>query len=150
MEEIKGIIKAVCVSEKRGVEKRAVEKVRLILNHGIEGDAHAGNWHRQVSLLSYDKVKAFNEKGANVGHGAFGENVVVEGIDFKNLPVGTIFTAGEVKLRMTQIGKECHSHCAIYKRMGECIMPHEGVFAEVLREGTLQAGDVMYGEMPAS
>mgnify|MGYP001126494426 CR=1 FL=1 len=101
-----------------------------------------------TGLLSYDKVKAFNEKGANVGHGAFGENVVVEGIDFKNLPVGTIFTAGEVKLRMTQIGKECHSHCAIYKRMGECIMPH--VFAEVLREGTLQAGDVMYGEMPAS
>ena len=150
MEEIKGIIKAVCVSEKRGVKKRAVEKVRLILNHGIEGDAHAGSWHRQVSLLSYDKVKAFNEKGANVGHGAFGENVVVEGIDFKNLPVGTIFTAGEVKLRMTQIGKECHSHCAIYKRMGECIMPHEGVFAEVLREGILQAGDVMYGEMPAS
>ncbi len=150
MEEIKGIIKAVCVSEKRGVKKKAVEKVRLILNHGIEGDAHAGSWHRQVSLLSYDKVKAFNEKGANVGHGAFGENVVVEGIDFKNLPVGTIFTAGEVKLRMTQIGKECHSHCAIYKRMGECIMPHEGVFAEVLREGILQAGDVMYGEMPAS
>lgn len=150
MEEIRGTVKAVCVSEKRGVEKNAVEEVHLVLNHGIEGDAHAGDWHRQVSLLSYDKVRAFNERGANVGHGAFGENVVVEGIDFKNLPVGTVLTAGKVKLKMTQIGKECHAHCAIYKRMGECIMPREGVFAEVIQEGTLRAGDVMYAKLPTA
>ena len=130
-----GTVKAVCTSEKKGTEKQAVERIHVCPNHGIDGDAHGGNWHRQVSLLSYDKVKAFNQRGANVGHGAFGENLVVEGVDFKTLPVGSRFLVGTAELRMTQIGKECHSHCAIYKRMGECIMPHEGVFAEVLKEG---------------
>ena len=110
-------------------------------DHGIDGDAHAGNWHRQVSLLSYDKVREFNERGAGVGHGAFGENLVVEGIDFKSLPVGSRFVVGTAELQMTQIGKECHSHCAIFKRMGECIMPREGVFAEVVREGDICPGD---------
>lgn len=136
-----GTVKAVCISEKKGTEKQAVERIHVRPNYGIDGDAHAGNWHRQVSLLSYDKVKAFNQRGANVGHGAFGENLVVEGIDFKTLPVGSRFLVGTAELRMTQIGKECHSHCAIYKRMGECIMPHEGVFAEVLKEGDIAAGD---------
>ncbi len=136
-----GTVKAVCTSKKKGTEKQAVERIHVRPNHGIDGDAHGGNWHRQVSLLSYDKVKAFNQRGANVGHGAFGENLVVEGVDFKTLPVGSRFLVGTAELRMTQIGKECHSHCAIYKRMGECIMPHEGVFAEVLKEGDIAAGD---------
>lgn len=136
-----GIVKAVCISEKKGTEKHGVDRVHVRPNHGIEGDAHAGNWHRQVSLLSYDKVREFNEKGANVDHGAFGENLVVEGIDFKSLPVGSRFLVGTAELKMTQIGKECHSHCAIFKRMGECIMPHEGVFAQVEKEGDISVGD---------
>lgn len=149
MDTLKGIVQAICISEKRGIEKTEIEKAHLIKDFGIEGDAHAGKWHRQVSLLSYDKVKAFNERGAAVGHGAFGENFVVEGLDFRNLPVGSIIEVGTAKLRMTQIGKECHSHCAIYQRMGECIMPHEGVFAEVLEDGEVQKGDEMTVTLPA-
>ena len=145
---ITGIVKAVCISEKKGTEKHNVNSVHLKPHHGIVGDAHAGDWHRQVSLLSYDKVKEFNEKGADVDHGAFGENLVVEGIDFKSLPVGSYFLAGTAKLKMTQIGKECHSHCAIFKRMGECIMPHEGVFAQVEQEGDISVGDELTVVLP--
>lgn len=148
MEKLEGIVKAVCISEKKGTEKHAVEQVHVRPHHGIDGDAHAGNWHRQVSLLSYDKVQAFNERGANVGDGAFGENLVVSGLDFKKLPVGSILKVGSAVLKMTQIGKECHSHCAIYKRMGECIMPREGVFAEVIEEGDIHPGDVMEVSLP--
>lgn len=143
-----GTVKAICISEKRGIEKKNVHTGHFIPNFGIEGDAHAGNWHRQVSLLSYDKVQEFNERGANVDHGAFGENLVVEGIDFKHLPVGSLIKAGTATLRMTQIGKECHTHCAIYHRMGECIMPHEGVFAEVIEEGDISEGDTVTVELP--
>ncbi len=143
-----GIVRAICISERRGVEKHTVPSAHFIEAYGIEGDAHAGNWHRQVSLLSYDRVKEFNERGADVVDGAFGENLVVEGLDFRNLPVGTKLTAGNVVLRMTQIGKECHTHCAIYQRMGECIMPRQGVFAEVIQGGTIQQGDAMTVELP--
>lgn len=143
-----GRVHAICVSEKRGTEKHAVEKASFKINHGIVGDAHAGNWHRQVSLLSYDKVLDFNKRGADVKDGAFGENLVVEGIDFRSLPVGTVLKCNDVILKMTQIGKECHSHCAIYKRMGECIMPKQGVFAEVIKEGTITVGDMMSVELP--
>ena len=132
---------AVCISEKRGTQKKNIEKVRLIENFGLEGDAHGGNWHRQVSLLSYEKVRAFEEKGISVEDGAFGENLLVEGFDFKTLPVGTRFRCGEVLLEMTQIGKECHSHCEIYQAVGDCIMPREGVFARVLHGGMIQIGD---------
>ena len=132
-----------CISEKRGTQKKNIEKVRLIENFGLEGDAHGGNWHRQVSLLSYEKVRAFEEKGISVEDGAFGENLLVEGFDFKTLPVGTRFRCGEVLLEMTQIGKECHSHCEIYQAVGDCIMPREGVFARVLHGGMIQIGDVM-------
>lgn len=145
-----GIVKAICISDIRGIERHTIPEGHFIPDFGIEKDAHAGKWHRQVSLLSYDKVKAFNERGANVGDGAFGENLVVEGLDFRNLPVGTTFYAGTAVLRMTQIGKECHSHCAIYQRMGECIMPREGVFAEVIKEGIIRPGDEMRAEMPAA
>lgn len=144
-----GVVKAVCISDRKGIEKRAIEEGHFLVDFGIEGDAHGGKWHRQVSLLSYDKVKAFNERGANVDDGAFGENLVVEGLDFRALPVGTRLYAGTAQLVMTQIGKECHSHCAIYKRMGECIMPKEGVFAEVMKEGIIRPGDEMRIELPA-
>lgn len=138
-----GKIMAVCISEKRGKQKKNIEKVRLIENFGLEGDAHGGNWHRQVSLLSYEKVRAFEEKGISVEDGAFGENLLVEGFDFKTLPIGTRFRCGDVLLEMTQIGKECHSHCEIYQAVGDCIMPREGVFARVLHGGEIQIGDEM-------
>ncbi|MBS5140522.1 MAG: MOSC domain-containing protein [Clostridium sp.] len=138
-----GKIMAVCISEKRGTQKKNIEKVRLIENFGLEGDAHGGNWHRQVSLLSYEKVRVFEEKGISVEDGAFGENLLVEGFDFKTLPVGTRFRCGDALLEMTQIGKECHSHCEIYQAVGDCIMPREGVFARVLHGGMIQIGDEM-------
>jgi molybdenum cofactor synthesis domain-containing protein len=145
---MQGIVRAVCISDKRGVQKRNVDTVRLELGWGIDGDAHGGDWHRQVSLLSYDKVQDFNAKGADVSHGDFGENIVVEGIDFKNLPVGTRLVCGKAALEITQIGKECHTHCQIYHRMGDCIMPREGVFARVMAGGVITAGDVMEAVMP--
>lgn len=145
---LQGIVEALCISEKRGTEKHAVPQVRFLTDFGIEGDAHAGAWHRQVSLLSYDKVLEFNAKGGNADVGAFGENVLVSGLDFKNLPVGTILKCGDVILEITQIGKECHSHCNIFQRVGDCIMPREGVFAVVLQGGVLQKGAVMTAELP--
>ena len=135
------VIQAICTSERRGTPKTPLSSARLLTDFGIEGDAHAGHWHRQVSLLGAEKINAFNEKGANVAPGAFGENLVVEGFDFRALPVGTLLRCGPVLLEMTQIGKECHSHCEIYKKMGDCIMPREGVFARVLRGGTISVGD---------
>ncbi len=132
---------AVCTSEKKGTQKKNVKEANFIVDHGIENDAHAGNWHRQVSLLSADKIAAFNAKGADVFDGAFGENLVVSGIDFKELPIGTKFTCGEVLMELTQIGKECHTRCQIYHKMGECIMPTEGVFAKVLHGGKIAVGN---------
>ena len=148
MAELKGVIKAVCLSEAKGTEKRPVASVTLIANHGLFGDAHAGNWHRQVSLLSADKVDEFNARGGKAEIGAFGENILVSGIDFKNLPVGSILRAGEVVLKMSQIGKECHSHCQIFHRVGDCIMPREGVFATVEHGGELYAGMELTVEPP--
>ena len=134
---------AVCISEKRGTQKKNIKEATFIENFGIENDAHGGNWHRQVSLLSYEKIEEFNKKGASVIDGAFGENLVVEGIKFTSLPVGTILKCNDVVLEMTQIGKECHSHCEIYKKMGECIMPTNGVFAKVIKGGKIKCGDEM-------
>ncbi|CDD98950.1 uncharacterized protein conserved in bacteria [Roseburia sp. CAG:471] len=136
-----GVIKGICISEKRGTAKHEIEEAILAKDWGIQGDAHAGHWHRQVSLLSYEKIEKFRKKGADIGLGAFGENLIVSGYDFRSLPVGTRFRCGDAILEMTQIGKECHSHCEIYKRMGECIMPREGVFAVVLEGGTIRKGD---------
>lgn len=133
---------------KKGVQKKAVDEITLIPDYGIEGDAHAGKWHRQVSLLSYERVQEFNALGAGVDHGAFGENLIVEGYDLKTIPVGTIFECNGVVLEITQIGKECHSHCEIHKKMGTCIMPTNGIFAKVIKGGTIKAGDeiVIRGE----
>ena len=138
-----GVIKGISISEKRGTAKHEIEEAILAKDWGIQGDAHAGHWHRQVSLLSYEKIEEFRKKGADIELGAFGENLIVSGYDFRNLAVGTRFQCGEAVLEMTQIGKECHSHCEIYKRMGECIMPREGVFAIVLHGGTIRKGDLL-------
>ena len=127
-----GNVIAVCISEKKGVQKKNVGSARFIEDWGIENDAHAGTWHRQVSLLSHDRVEEFRARGAVVEDGAFGENLVVSGFDFKNLPVGTRFACNDVILEMTQIGKECHHGCEIRRIMGDCIMPREGVFARVI------------------
>ena len=141
-----GIIRAVCLSVKKGTSKHDVGEAELVERHGLAGDAHAGDWHRQVSLLSLQKIDAFRAAGAEVDYGAFGENIVVDGIDLALLPVGTILRCGESVLELTQIGKECHNHCAIFQRMGDCIMPREGVFAKVIRGGHIRAGDKIEAE----
>ena len=138
-----GKVLAICVSKEKGVQKKSVEEAMLIDNFGIAGDAHGGDWHRQVSLLSHDKIEAFRKRGAQVENGDFGENLVVQGIDFSALPVGTKLACNDVVLEMTQIGKECHHHCQIYHAMGDCIMPREGVFAKVLRGGRIEIGDTL-------
>ena len=143
MAKISGVVKAICLSDVRGVQKHGVPAARLQTGWGMEGDAHGGDWHRQISLLSYDKVLQFNELGAGVSHGDFGENLVVEGIDFAALPPGSRLQCGRCVLEITQIGKECHSHCQIYHKMGDCIMPREGVFARVIQDGDISVGDVL-------
>lgn len=143
MEEKIGKIIAVCTSEKKGIQKTPVSSVVLKENFGIMGDAHAGNWHRQVSLLALEKIEGFRDRGARVDYGAFGENLIVEGFDLKKIPVGTQFEAGDTVIELTQIGKECHSHCAIHKVMGDCIMPREGVFAKVIQGGEIRPGDLL-------
>ncbi|SEJ28454.1 MOSC domain-containing protein [Propionispira arboris] len=136
-----GQVVAVCISEIKGVQKRNVHTANFIEDYGIEKDAHAGKWHRQVSLLSFDKIEDFKAKGAEIKDGDFGENLVVTGIDFRNCSIGTRFRCNEVILELTQIGKECHNGCEIFKIMGDCIMPREGVFTKVLHGGTITEGD---------
>lgn len=138
-----GKVTAICISEKRGTQKVNIHEANFIEDFGIENDAHAGKWHRQVSLISYEQIEDFKKRGAQVEPGAFGENVIVQGIDFKNLPVGTRFRCNGVELEMTQIGKKCHSHCQIFHQVGDCIMPREGVFAKVLKGGSFKVGDEM-------
>ena len=138
-----GKVLAVCTSDRRGIQKNDVHMGHFDAAWGIEGDAHAGAWHRQVSLISADKIEAFKQRGADVQPGAFGENLIVEGMDFRSFPVGTLLRCGKVLLEMTQIGKECHSHCAIFHQVGDCIMPREGVFARVLEGGDIHVGDEM-------
>lgn len=137
-----GYLKGICISEKRGTQKTEVDSAYVKEDWGIEGDAHAGRWHRQVSLLAYEQIEKFREKGADVNFGSFGENLIVEGFDsLKTIPVGSRFQIGEVLLELTQIGKECHTHCKIYQTMGDCIMPREGVFTRVIHGGRICRGD---------
>lgn len=138
-----GIVKAVCTSDAKGIQKTEVGSALIEKDFGITGDAHAGTWHRQVSLLSFESIEAFKAQGAEVSDGSFGENIVVEGIDVKTLPIGTKVACNDIVLEITQIGKECHSHCAIYHTMGDCIMPREGVFARVLSGGMIAKGDTI-------
>lgn len=143
---IRGTIAAVCTSPEKGTEKVNVHSAVLKADWGIEGDAHVGKWHRQVSLLSLQKVREFNLLGAAVSEGAFGENLLVDGIDCASLPVGTVLRCGDVTLQVTQIGKECHQACAIRQRVGTCIMPHQGIFARVLTGGVIREGDAITAE----
>ncbi|MBE7718789.1 MOSC domain-containing protein [Lacrimispora indolis] len=136
-----GKVMAVCISERKGTQKTRVDEGYFIEEYGIEGDAHAGKWHRQVSLLSFDTIEDFKARGAEIGNGAFGENVIVQGIDLIHLPIGTRLACKDILLEVTQIGKECHSHCEIYKKMGECIMPTNGIFTRVLHGGIMKEGD---------
>lgn len=136
-----GKVMAVCISEKKGTQKINIQKAEFIEDYGIKNDAHAGNWHRQISLLSKDKIEAFRAKGIDISYGAFGENLVVEDIDFAKLPIGTKFQCNDVILELTQIGKKCHNECEIFKQVGDCIMPREGVFSKVLHGGVIEVGD---------
>ncbi len=150
-----GTIVAVCVSEAKGTPKVNRRRGLLVVGRGLHGDAHAGDWHRQVSLLAVESVDKMRAKGLDVGPGAFGENLTTQGLDLVSLPVGTLLTIGPAAgpaatpaqlppgplLELTQIGKECHTRCAIYYQTGDCVMPREGVFTRVLRGGTLAAGD---------
>ena len=142
-----GTVKAVCTSSVKGIQKSEVDSVEFSAGWGIKDDAHAGDWHRQVSLLPYEKIEDFKARGADVSNGSFGENIIVEGFDLKSLPVGTRFRSGNVVLELTQIGKECHARCAIYHKMGDCIMPREGAFCKVLQGGTIRPGDEIVLEL---
>lgn len=134
---------AVCISEKKGTMKHPVDSVQLKKEHGIIGDAHAGNWHRQVSLLADESVEKMREKFPDIPIGAFAENILTEGIELCTLPIGTKLRIGETLLEVTQIGKECHADCAIRQQVGDCVMPREGIFAIVLEEGSIKAGDTI-------
>lgn len=132
---------AICTSEKKGTSKTMIKEANVIEDFGIENDAHAGKWHRQVSLLALEKIEDFKSKGADVDFGAFGENLVVEGIELNKLPIGQKIKVGEIELEVTQIGKKCHDKCAIYYQVGQCIMPSNGIFTKVLKGGKLKVGE---------
>ena len=133
---------AVCISEKKGEQKHEIPVAELRENHGIVGDAHAGTWHRQVSLLGVESVaKVQQHVSFPLSNGAFAENILTEGICLYKLPVGTKLRIGQALAEVTQIGKECHSDCAIRKAAGDCVMPREGIFVRVLAGGTVRAGD---------
>ena len=137
-----GTIRAVCISEKKGQQKHPVDRVVLRPRHGIDGDAHAGDWHRQVSLLAKESVDRLQEKiSIRLFPGAFAENVLCEGLELSKLPVGTRLKVGSALCEVTQIGKECHADCAIRQQAGDCVMPREGIFAVVLEEGEAKPGD---------
>jgi molybdopterin adenylyltransferase len=139
-----GVILATCIGERKGTPKRAVSSVRLIRGHGLEGDAHAGNWHRQVSMLADEGIAEMRRAGLVVEPGAFGENLITSGFDLAELAVGRRFRVGpEAVIQITQRGKECHSRCKIYERLGDCIMPREGLFARVCRSGRVGPGDAV-------
>ena len=138
-----GIIKAVCISEKKGTDKKNIHKCEIIQGFGLKNDAHGGDWHRQVSLISFEKIEEFKKRGGDVVDGSFGENLIVTEIELTKLPIGTKLKINDVVLEVTQIGKECHSHCEIFKKVGDCIMPREGIFARVLVGGFIEEGDTI-------
>ena len=143
MKEVeKGRVLAVNISEKKGTRKANIQSCLALKDFGLQGDAHAGPWHRQVSLLANESIKKMQAMGLKVGYGDFAENITTEGVDLVHLPIGTTIRIGNgVLLRVTQIGKVCHTRCAIYYQAGDCVMPKEGIFAEVLNEGEVKVGD---------
>ena len=136
-------VRAVCISEKKGTVKTAVPEMELRISHGALGDAHAGEWHRQVSLLGVESVDKLRASFPDLPPGVFAENILTEGLVLYELPVGTLLRVGGALLEITQIGKECHSECEIRRKTGDCVMPREGVFAKVLEEATIRAGDAV-------
>lgn len=140
---MKGEVIAVCTSERKGTRKRDVGQAELQAEWGMEGDAHAGPWHRQVSLLAWESIQKIHDLGLNVGPGSFAENITTQGINLVELPVGTRLRLGETEVEVTQIGKICHERCAIYYQAGDCVMPREGIFARVLKGGTVKTGDAI-------
>lgn len=138
-----GEVIAVCTSERKGTRKRDVGQAQFRAEWGIEGDAHAGAWHRQVSLLAWESIQKMRDLGLNVGSGSFAENITTQGINLVELPVGTRLRLGETEVEITQIGKVCHERCAIYYQAGDCVMPREGVFVRVLKGGTVETGDTI-------
>ena len=134
---------AVCISERKGTQKHEVPEIQLKIDHGLVGDAHAGTWNRQVSLLAQESVEKMKAVFPDIPVGAFAENILTEGLTLYTLPVGTRLRVGEALLEVTQIGKECHAHCAIRQQVGDCVMPREGIFTIVLEEGTIRAGDTI-------
>ncbi|MFC1890945.1 MOSC domain-containing protein [Thermodesulfobacteriota bacterium] len=137
-------IVSIAVSKKKGTRKTQVEEASIIAEHGVEGDAHAGDWHRQVSFLSSESIEKAREQGLDVTFGDFAENIATKGIDWVKTPVGTKVQLGDsVLVEVTQIGKECHNKCAIYYQAGDCIMPKEGIFAKVLEGGKIKCGDAI-------
>jgi MOSC domain-containing protein YiiM len=138
-----GKVVAVCISEKKGERKKPVREVSVLENHGIVDDAHAGDWHRQISLLAMESIRKMQAKGLDVTTGDFAENITTEGIDLPSLPIGTRLAIGETLTEVTQIGKECHTRCAIYHQAGDCVMPREGIFVKVLRGGTIRCDDAI-------
>jgi len=135
-------VEAVCISDIKGVIKTPVDEIYVKINHGVVGDAHAGDWHRQVSLLASESVDTLRDKIPDLEAGVFAENILTSGICLYELPVGTRFRIGKVLLEVTQIGKECHNDgCAIKRQTGDCVMPREGIFASVLQEGIIKPGD---------
>ncbi len=139
---MKGKILAVCRSEKRGTVKSEIGEGLLIENFGLKDDAHTGKWHRQISLLGVESIDKMQSKGFKIKYGDFAENLTIEGIVLHQLPLGTKLKVGEnVLLEVTQIGKECHSDCEVRKKIGDCVMPREGIFARVLKGGKVKVGD---------
>ncbi len=139
-----GIIIAVCTSPKKGQRKKNIDQGELVAEHGLQGDAHAGPWHRQVSLLAMESIQKMQAAGLKVGPGDFAENLTTEGIELPSLPLGTKLRIGSQAVgEVTQIGKECHTRCAIFHQAGDCVMPKEGIFIRVLTGGVVRVGDVM-------
>jgi MOSC domain-containing protein YiiM len=130
-------ILSINISDKKGEKKIPLPEAVLQQNSGIEGDAHAGDWHRQVSLLAQEDVEEMIKRGAKVTYGDFAENITTEGINLANLPIGTILNLGDAVLEVTQIGKECHAHCAIFRQVGDCVMPRKGIFTRVIKGGKI-------------
>lgn len=139
-----GRVISINVSEKKTARKTPVEYAEVIKDFGIKGDAHAANWHRQVSFLSIESIEKMRKKGLNVGPGDFAENITTEGIDLLSLPIGARFKVGEVLFEVTQHGKICHTKCAIYYQAGDCVMPREGIFARALSDGKIRVGDEIF------
>ncbi len=141
--EQEAVIVSLNVSTKKGTKKEPVDSVELKIDHGIVDDAHAGKWHRQISLLAEESIDFMRKQGLELDFGAFAENITTKGVALASLPIGTILANDNVALEVTQIGKKCHQGCDIFKQIGDCIMPREGIFAKVIKEGSLQCGDIL-------